>query len=680
MLKSRRFKLIILRSLIALVLIIGIYKYFENPPIDFSVLKESKFEFNSEDIKFYKDHNIDIHSSNYGNLFSKVQFGDFIPLNLKHKCDYYFENMNLNDKDWRNDPLYGFSFNRNYFKKFPDFKEWLIKDLADNEKPALSDEEIEKEYNDSWKKIVEEEQVIHNYFTNLNIFNKCYVENKHSRKNLDEKNLIKKLMPYLSFKYPEIEDYNLNKLHLTDDLPNENFLMNLKSNLQGRGIVLTIKDSHVDDTIRLIKLLRFLGNQLPIQVVYFKNLSEESKKKLIDICRSDLVIGNPLPLQEIYFVNVSRAVQEKYLHKFEGFGNKILATLFNTFEEMILLDADTVILKPPHEFFDMAKYKQNGTIFFKDRKTVEFRTTNDLIFFKKMLPSKLDTIAFGIDQPTNYSLTNDFFQGLNHYMESGMVVINKKQHFFKPFIMAQLNFIYPVSTRIYGDKELFWLSWVIMGDESYSFNKHFAAAIGETTPNNERYKDIGKAKNFHSKELCSNHPAHINDEDDHTLLWFNSGFKFCGQNYKAEEEFASKKRYTNLQTIESFKTFFDSKLIIKQAIIPPSKSIRVDSTDGESDRSWLNMRQYCNGYTWCAYSSIGEDGDKDENLQGIIIEYSPDEINYFKQLGNVWMGNQLIKKSPPKKDKIKLSDHNLNEVGGASVKDWSYSVDTKNDV
>ena len=77
---------------------------------------------------------------------------------------------------------------------------------------------------------------------------------------------------------------------------------------------------------------------------------------------------------------------------------------------------------------------------------------------------------------------------------------------------------------------MFWLSLSILGDENFEFNKHPAAAIGQITPYQERIKGLKTVpESLISKEICSNHPAHINDEDNHTLLWFNSGFKFCNQ-------------------------------------------------------------------------------------------------------------------------------------------------------
>lgn len=425
----------------------------------------------------------------------------------------------------------------------------------------------------------------------------------------------------------------------------ECFLNLFESKLEGKGIVLTISDDHVDSTIRLFKVFRTLENTLPIEIVYWKDLSDESKNRLIKASRDPFIVDNmEKPAQDLWFVDVAPAVQSDYLNKFEGFGNKILATFFNSFAETMLIDADAVIFKRPEYFFEREKYKKAGTLFFKDRLAVEYRPDHDVVFFEKLCPSLMDTAFFGIPQVTDYSLDRQLFKGLNHYMESGLVLMNRRRHFTQPLIMAQLSFHPPVQFRLYGDKELFWLSFVISGEESYAFNEHFLAAIGFYTPTDER--PDSKAG---SKEICSNHPAHISDEDNHTLLWINSGFRYCGNadfvNY--EEEFNAKDRYRHIQNIKDFETFFKGKLIIKNALIPPYRVLEANNLDDEANMAWINMRQYCAGYTWCAYSKIGGRYEQDgqifyNNDEGYTIDFTPEETSLYERLGDVWISDEFL--------------------------------------
>ena len=102
-----------------------------------------------------------------------------------------------------------------------------------------------------------------------------------------------------------------------------------------------------------------------------------------------------------------------------------------------------------------------------------------------------------------------------------------------------------------------------------------------------------------------------------------------------DNEFSNKERYSQLNTIDEFKAFWQSSLIIESAIIPPENTNSNGGDINEPSASWKHMDTYCAGYTWCAYSSIGN-GDK-ANDKGIVINYSLKEIEHFKKLGEIWM-------------------------------------------
>ena len=76
----------------------------------------------------------------------------------------------------------------------------------------------------------------------------------------------------------EIKNYQKTKYN-NDKYLSSFFLNRLKQKCNGRGLVLSISDLHVDVTVRLIHLLRALNNRYPIQIVYYDNLSKETKEK-----------------------------------------------------------------------------------------------------------------------------------------------------------------------------------------------------------------------------------------------------------------------------------------------------------------------------------------------------------------------------------------------------------------
>lgn len=439
------------------------------------------------------------------------------------------------------------------------------------------------------------------------------------------------------------------------------FLNEFKNSLNGRGIVMSIGDGHVDDAVRLIYLLRALNNKYPIQIVYYDGLSQKSMDKITHAAREQFsslpksfekvkdffpknylsAADHGLVKQEIWFVNVRNAIHENYKSKFEKFSNKFLATFFNSFEEFILLDADTVLLQSPEYFFNLKGYKEKGAYFYKDRTSLEARPRSDLQFFKKISPSVIDTTLFNFPVLTEKTLNLEFFQGNSHFMESGLVVINRNLHYNSILMMLLLNIMTPARERVYGDKEIFWLGFAINGDEEFQMNKYGAAAIGEVTPPADILKSDGTERK--TKEICAAHPGHISGEDGKTLVWFNSGFMFCGQEDKVdfEKEFNQKTRYKFLTSVDHMKTFYRDPLVLKAAIVPPFiNRERHENIDEEPVEGWKMEKLYCNGYLWCAFSSIGgktRDGG-DNTLKGKYIEFDKTTTSLFSYLGDMWMG------------------------------------------
>ncbi|KAL6449559.1 MNN12 putative alpha-1 [Candida maltosa Xu316] len=502
-------------------------------------------------------------------------------------------------------------------------------------------------------------------------------ENLVSFHSLESSVLEHRVYPWLSFELPVyerwtgriqynppimadyIKDGSQKKKSTTDSSSSSSsfFLNKLKQKSNGKGLVLSIGDSHVDDTVRLIHLLRALNNKLPIQIVYYDNLSKDTKNKIVTAA-TDLMttvpksfenvaryfpedyLTNGLPKQEVWFINTYNAIHADFRQKFKKYSNKFLATLFNSFDEFILIDADTVLMQSPEYFFNLPGYIETGTFFYKDRTTYETRPISDAKFFEKLGPSIIDSVMFNIPIMTQYTLDKPFFKGLFHYMESGLVVLNRNIHYNSILMMLQLNFYTTVNGRIHGDKEIFWLAMAINGDENYTFNEHFAASVGKITPQLERAKPDGTEHK--SEEICSPHPGHVSSYDD-ALVWFNSGFHYCGQLDAVDyaKEFSHKSRLKHIQSLEAFETFYRNPLQIEAAIIPPMDlNIHAVNAEDEPSKGWFMDKRYCNGYCWCGYSIIGGNTKEGKNneLVGKVVHFDDKAIELFKYYGDVWVG------------------------------------------
>ncbi|RCK67824.1 putative alpha-1,3-mannosyltransferase MNN14 [Candida viswanathii] len=589
--------------------------------------------------------------------------------NLEERCELYFANVDT-ENGVIVDPAHDFQYNKFDYVAWDEYLRESLRKLKEDPEEDMEgvddgvlEEQIRVKFEHAKAKIVADEQLLHDYFLHVKIFNKCYVDRddgfiekqkallqginfnarvpyfKSRFARSEPTGLESKVFPWLTQKSPDYEHLLTGTTTRLIIEPN-NFLYDFRSKLSGKGIVLTISDSHLDDCIRLIHLLRFLENTLPIQIIYTE-LSESSKHLIKQASTAEF---HGYMRQNIILVNVTPAIDEQYLYKFDKFGNKILAVLFNSFEEIILLDADTVVTQTPMKFFQLRKYTKSGTLFYHDRNTAEYRPGHDIDMFLKLMNTNMDAQLFGLEKITEKTKSIPLFRHrTSHVMESGLVVLNRARHFSQALIMANMYFFEPITDRIYGDKELFWLALSIMGDESFEFNAHPAAAIGQITPYEERIKGMQSPPGiFISEEVCSNHPAHINDEDNHTLLWFNSGFKFCNQLDKVdfEEEFNRHDRFTRLATLEQFRAFWEGKLVIASAVVPPQNNAGgqdTDPTGNEPRESWRHMEQYCGGYTWCAYSSIGS-GQKPDD-RGLVIRYTARERLYFEKLGEIWMSS-----------------------------------------
>ncbi|EGW32397.1 uncharacterized protein SPAPADRAFT_55855 [Spathaspora passalidarum NRRL Y-27907] len=493
--------------------------------------------------------------------------------------------------------------------------------------------------------------------------------------NLQQSTFEHRVYPWLSFEPPVYESWqghvyyqppNLQAIRKGKPQPASKskspyFLSQFRDQCNGKGIVLSIGDKHADDTVRLIHLLRALNNKLPIQIVYYDKLSTATKEKIVTAAREpfnslprsfakiahyfpdDYLTAeeNGLPKQDVWFVNTYNVINNEFKDKFKGFGNKFLATLFNSFEEFILVDADTAMMQNPEFFFQLSGYKKSGAFFYKDRSSFEDRKDSDGYFFKKISPSIIDSVMFNIPIITEHTLDREFFRGAFQYMESGLVVLNRKQHYNAMLMMLQLNFYQPVTQRIHGDKEIFWLAMAVSGDERYEFNEYFAAAIGEVTPEADRVRKDGT--NAHAKEICSPHPGHINSEDGHSLVWINSGFQFCGQASKIDydKEYQKNTRLKWLTDANAFKTFYYAPLRISQAVIPPVDiRFRATNTEEEPEKGWHMETEYCNSYMWCAYSSIGGkvEGGGTNTREGTLIEFPQSARDLFAYYGDIWVG------------------------------------------
>lgn len=449
------------------------------------------------------------------------------------------------------------------------------------------------------------------------------------------------LFPWLTRTPPTITK-NGNRMPLFQYPEKGCILSSIHSQLHSKGIVVSATERHFKGLIHLITYLRVLEVDIPLQIVHKGDISEFVEGSLNKLASADLIndeevskilnvkeLGSSLPPLEIMFVNVSKSISGDFKYAFNKFANKFLAYLFNSFSEMILIDVDTVPFVPLQEFFNLAHYKHHGALFFRDRTVLSKHPIEGTPeFFENLLPHAKDSI-YGIQLPTKKTLSLPFFSGFHHLQEAGVVVVNRTRKFYSaPMAISMVLHKNSLTTRVWGDKELYWLSLSVSGDEDYHFNGNAAASLGEipTDPERTHYPDS------HQIELCSNHPGHIDDSDNHTLLWMNSGFTFCKRSaIDIDNPFYKGMNITEISE------FNKSPLKIKHALIPPEGYNKPNLDFQQIPWGPWIARDYCEMYTICAYYQVGES-------TGLRVDFTDGEQDRFEHLGIAWSNAPVVMK------------------------------------
>ncbi len=267
-----------------------------------------------------------------------------------------------------------------------------------------------------------------------------------------------------------------------------------KSFQQERGIVIPAGSRNIRFAHHLIRSLRFVNCTLPIIIAYAGNndldqeerdyLREKMHVRLLDVAK--------------YFDNA--------LLKLKGFEIKPFALLAAPFQEVILMDADCVILRNPEELFSDEDYLTHHAILFRDRTAVwADRAEKQQKWFETQMPLPLSESV----------VKSRMYNGKTGFeIESGLVVWNKQHRLFGLLAACKMN-AWVERTQFYdvflGDKEAFWLGLELVRETFTDMQQSTPAAIGILEPNGPSSGEW----------VCSTHIFHLDREG--RPLWFNAG-------------------------------------------------------------------------------------------------------------------------------------------------------------
>ncbi|KAI2633291.1 glycosyltransferase family 71 protein [Xylaria nigripes] len=312
----------------------------------------------------------------------------------------------------------------------------------------------------------------------------------------------------------------------------------------GRGIVLTAGDDQAQFLLTTIYALRKVGCELPIEIMYLgdDDLDEDHRIEL----------EASLALPGVTTRDVAQMVDDEGW-RLAGWAIKSYAILLSSFREVIFIDADSFFFRDPAKLFEEPSYVETGALFFRDRTIMPESKRRWLL---KVLPRPIPKLA---KESTWWKGTS------GHHQESGVVVMDKWRHFVSMLLICRLNGSdrdgrdgkVGVYEMMHGDKETFWIGFLLADDQSFAFHRGAVGVIGvlNTTeavsaPSSNNDEDLPPLNNLTPLEggstpkkytMCSPQLLHL-DLDD-SPLWFNGWLLVSKYAKRTERRFAPMKSY-----------------------------------------------------------------------------------------------------------------------------------------
>ncbi|KAK6459083.1 mannosyltransferase putative-domain-containing protein [Scheffersomyces xylosifermentans] len=447
--------------------------------------------------------------------------------------------------------------------------------------------QLEEEFVVASKELSKFESKIFEEFNHIKVFGTCYLEKWNETSSPVDKlkklgtNFEKRLYPWISGELPRFENWRgdtlgpnefpeFDKKKLESYKESEVFTRNLQGKSNGKGIVIPLlpvspRDKQIENITRLIKVLRAMKNQFPIEVMHLGDLTKDEMKKIAFAARTDIsrlpssykkylelknknsvevsaVTNDDYPKQIIWFADLTPVknkqqhplVSKAYSYNSPNFVLS-MSTIFNSFEESIVLGSSSIPLVENlgKHFFENDSYKQNGILFFKNpshyttkvrRFPPGFHEVTNFIR-AQLMPSQEDAVYFGINmRDPEMSPTNRVFEeGFQDLLDPSVMVINKSKVLSGLLISSNFQLYKIFTTRFESIKdelnpEFLWVGQEIAGtNDRVNFNNNYAVSVGILTPEMNKPSIATMAQ-----ELCSSSWGQLSDVDDFTLLYVTS--------------------------------------------------------------------------------------------------------------------------------------------------------------
>jgi alpha 1,2-mannosyltransferase len=275
--------------------------------------------------------------------------------------------------------------------------------------------------------------------------------------------------------------------------------------IEGNGVVIVGGGKFSWLTLLNIHQLRKTGSNLPVEV-YIPSPQDYDPSfcnEILPMVNSRCILGyEELPLKQVYKA-----------FKLKTFEYKILAILTSSFENVLMLDADNLLLTNPDRLFNWDLYLKKQLILWPD---CWMRTTNPFLF--DLL--HIDVDYSNTDSNINYDVHELPGSVPNPSTESGMLLVNKRSHVNTLLLALYMNvygsdYYYPLLTQGgsgQGDKDSYIMAAYALEESVYQVKQDVvflgrypesgfvAGGLGQCDPMTEKEKYV--AENNILNEPC----------------------------------------------------------------------------------------------------------------------------------------------------------------------------------
>lgn len=437
---------------------------------------------------------------------------------------------------------------------------------------------------------------------------------------------------------------------------NSNFIQHWVRQSYGRGIVIPMDYTDLKELYHNLKVWQTLKNTLPIQLVFSNTVvTAEVQEILFEYAKETK--------QNLFIVDLEPILDVLYVHdQHTPATSKVLASMFNTFEEALVMEPDVSFFLSANTVFDSEDYKNTGFKFWKGRNTRKDAQFPHCKVFTQALEPSLEEfnmihseLVVRLDNPSLESpnteqekaLSSYYTYGGLHYADNGVYVINKKQAFEGLLGAATL-----LSHKKYrlcsdGENEFMWLGMFTVGNNFVS-DSIDAGILGEIKLESE-----GPRRGY--AYVCGTQVSHSDDVG--RLVWSKDGLVTCKFENAAHEDFSRDSQYFTDRYLDehNLDEIYKSKLNINGFIVPDTRK-----------NPWKQISE-CRATMYCAYIPHLKSNTDDEG--GILASFGGGYLTHIKDVVNARLEpsererRELQAKIDKERQELEQIEHQLEEVG-----------------